>query len=338
MSMRKKVTSFDVARRAGVSRATVSYVLNNRESESISEGTRLRVNEAARELGYVPHSIGRALSSKKSGNIALLSRKDQLIHPFLQRVGAGLLESVQKQGLRLILDTLPREQSGPEVLRICRSRGIDGVILFNTLDRDPSLRELEKEDFPAVLIGEAPDLKLSTVDNDNIRDSKRAVNHLCGLGRKRIAMISNAPAAYSSSTGKLKGYKQALESRGIPFDEALVRWGDFSQESGYRCMKILLEERPDSCFAGNDIIALGAMRAIREAGLRVPEDIALIGFDDEPFASGLFPSLSTIHVDAHGMGLQAGDLLGALIRGETEPGERRILDSQLVIRESSGAG
>jgi len=333
--MAKKITSFDVAKLAGVSRATVSYVLNNVSSETIRPETREKVLKAAEELGYVPDTAARSLASRRTRNIAIAAEENQVTHPFLQRLIGGLLETVRENDLRLIVDTLPAGRTGEHILNHCRARSIDGIVMFNTLREDRTLKQLEKERFPLVLIGESSGLDITTVDNDNRTWARRATEHLLEQGCRRIVHPASAPPEYSAVTEQMTGWREALESAGLTPGEDLVGNASFDEESGYRVMKELLKQEPDGCFAGNDIVALGAMRAILETGRKIPEDIALIGYDDEPFSTHLYPSLSTVHVDAAGMGRKAGELLVDLIGGSRKPGERFLVDSRLVIRESS---
>ena len=337
--MRKKINSIDVARKAGVSRATVSYVLNNVVSESISEKTKERVFKAAKDLGYVPNAAGQALVSKRTKNIGLLFLDSQASHPFLLQIIEGLTSVVRDNNLRLLIDSVSEENHSEAMLSMSRAKRIDGLVLFETRENDEELRTLVSEHFPVVIIGEHPDLVVCSVDIDTISSAEKAVNHLISIGHRKIACITNAPIDYTAASSRLEGYKKALENAGIEYDPSLVRYGKYDEESGMSAMNELLEIREEknitACFVASDRVAFGAMRAITKAGLRIPEDFAVIGFDDVIHSRFYNPPLSTIHFSAVDQGRVAGEMLIKLIDEEIKPGERIIQETKLIVREST---
>jgi DNA-binding LacI/PurR family transcriptional regulator len=339
----KRVTSQDVARLAGVSRTTVSVVLNNVQGISISPATRQRVIEAARSLGYVPDAAAQALVSGRVRIIGLiLVRHSYHISSdaFIPQILEGLFDIIHEHDLRLIIDIVNPEHQGQAYLQLVRAKRIDGILFSGPLADDEALQVLEETNFPTVILGQMAKSALCFVDVDNCSAAHKAVSHLVQLGHTRIACITNAPPSYSAAVDRLQGYKQALTDCKIAFDPSLVRYGDFTIESGYRQMANLIERQwPFSAvFVASDTLALGAKAAIRERGLNVPDDIALIGFDDLPMAKYMEPALTTVHLPAKQLAIEACELLIRLMNGEKLDCKRLILDVDLVIRDSCGSG
>ncbi len=338
----RRVTSQDVAKRAGVSRTTVSLVLNRVEGVQISEKTRKRVIRIADELGYVPEAAAQALASRRSQFIGLiLSRNPEHIatDAFLSQIIHSLVEMVRQNGMRLLIDIVEDTRHRDSYLELAWGRRIDGILLSGPRVDDQALMTLERDGFPTVLMGELPNTTFCSVDVDNRAAAEMAVAHLLKLGHRRIACITNASLAYTAAVERLAGYRRALASASLPFDPQLVRYGDFGPESGRLKMADLLtlDDPPSAVFVASDVVAFGAMNAIREHGMRVPEDIAVVGFDDVPFARYVDPPLTSIHLPAVDLTRQAVELLLQLIRRD-EPYERNVvLDSHLVVRASCGA-
>lgn len=342
----KRVTSQDVADRAGVSRTTVSLVLNDVQGIQISDETRRRVLEAAQFLDYVPEAAAQALASRRVGIIGLiLTRSPHHIasDTFLTQILDGLVEVVHEQGMRLLIDILETHNQKETYLHLIRSKRIDGLILSGPRFDDAALKSLEADGFPTVLMGSLPESGFYSVDVDNFKAAKEAVKHLIDLGHKRIACITNAATSYTAAAERLRGYRRALEVAGLPYDPALVRQGDFDPESGYQQMKNLLQNKVErngtfsAAFIASDVVAFGAKAAIRERNLRVPEDIALVGFDDVPFARYTDPPLTTVRLPAHDLGRKTCDQLIRIIMGEKIDSPRILLGTKLVVRESCGA-
>jgi DNA-binding LacI/PurR family transcriptional regulator len=202
---------------------------------------------------------------------------------------------------------------------------------------DKALKQLENFEIPTVLMGSLETSSLPFVDVDNAKAAEKATNYLLELGHREIAFISNAPPEYTSSPDRLRGYRQALANYGIPIYDNLIRYGEFDPESGYQNMKLLLQsgEKFTGAFVASDNVAIGAKAAIREAGLRVPDDISLIGFDDIPWAKYSDPPLTTIKLPAEALAQSACTLLLDLIQdNHNDKKHQIILDTELIIRKS----
>jgi len=337
----RRVTSKDVARRAGVSRTTVSLVLNKVEGAQIREETRQKVVQAATDLGYVPEAAAQALASRRSQFIGLILTRNPhhvAADAFLTQIINSLIKKVRQSGMRLLLDIIEETHPRETYLDLARGRHIDGILISGPRFDDQALVALKEIGFPTVLMGEVPGEDFYSVDVDNRGAARTAVEHLLQLNHTRIACITNAPASYTAAFERLSGYREALERQGLTYDECLVRYGDFDPQSGFDRMKSLLtlEPPPSAVFVASDVVAIGAMTAIREHGLQIPGDIALVGFDDVSFSRFIFPPLTTIRLPAVELAYQASDMLIKLIQGEEPPRKKICLDTDLIIRASSG--
>ena len=338
----KRTTSRDVADRAGVSRTTVSLVLNNVQGIQISEGTRERVFQAAQQLGYIPHAAAQALASRRAQIIGLiLTRNPHHISSdaFLNQILDGLITAAHEHSMRLLIDIVEVQHQQKAYLELVRAKRIDGLILSGPRFDDDALLSLQQDHFPTVLMGQLPNTDFFSVDIDNFAAAQQAVEHLVKLGHARIACITNAAATYTAAAVRLDGYRQVLENHAIPFDEALIRYGDFDPESGYQQMKNLLslDTPPSAVFVASDVVAIGAKAAIVEKGLKIPGDIALVGFDDVPLARYLDPPLTTVRLPASELATRASQILIQLIQGDPPAEKLVLLESQLIVRQSCGA-
>jgi LacI family transcriptional regulator len=336
----KRVTSFDVAELAGVSRSTVSFVFNQERQARIRPETQQKVREAANKLGYYPNASARALASNQSNTIGLImTRSPRYIAAdnFLPQIIGGLLDLVKQDRLGLLIEWVEPGQQIQTYLVLTRAKHIDGLILLTPRFDDPGLSALGELDVPCVLMGQIPGCPLPYVDIDNRAAAMLAVNHLIELGHRQIACITNAATAYSSASQRLQGYQDSLTAAGISIDESLIRVADFDAASGYVQMKNLLAESPhfSAVFVASDNVALGALAAIHAAGLSVPEDISLVGFDDIPEAAYYNPKLTTVHTPAKEIAEESCQLLMQLMRGETPQSYSIALPTQLIIREST---
>lgn len=333
----RRPTSADVAARAGVSRTTVSFVLNDRDV-SISRATRERVLEAARQLDYHPHAPARQLAGGRSQTVGLVLRQspeqvagDALLAETLR----GLTSAARAGGFRVIVEAL--EPGNGPYADLLRSGRADGVVVSGPRVDDGDLLQIVGEGFPVVLQGSLPGLDAPSVDVDNRAGAKGAVEHLLALGHRRIGCITNAPLAYTAARERLDGYRAALREAGIEPDPAWVAEGAFDAASGHRAMKELLGRTElDAVFAASDVVALGAIGALRAAHKRIPEDVSIVGFDDIPLAAFFDPPLTTVRLPAYELGQAVGTALLNRISRATIP-SRTLLPTELVVRASTRA-
>jgi LacI family transcriptional regulator, galactose operon repressor len=340
MSKARPATSSDVARSAGVSRTTVSFVLNDVPNVQIPEDTRRRVWEAARRLGFYPDASARSLARRRSGNVGVLLCRsaDRLFDDvFVMEVLTGIYGSVRPQGYHILLEAVEDITAPDAYIGLVRSRHVDGLIISGPRADDRRLRELADEGFPVVLLGHLPESNLCQIDVDHQRAVRTAVDYLLYRGHRRIAFIGQGPPIYTATQARMRGYAEALAVAGLPYDETMVRTGEFSRTSGYDAMQSLLQliQRPTAVFVGSDTVAFGALAAVRDAGLQVPEDVAVVGFNDVPSASDVTPPLTTIHLPAQSLGRTAAEILMKLIAGEEVVDRTVLLDTHLVIRQSA---
>jgi DNA-binding LacI/PurR family transcriptional regulator len=294
-------------------------------------------------MGYVPDAAARALASRRSQIIGLvLTRSPHHIASdgFITQIIDGLLEASRNYGMRLLIDIVETQHQKEAYLQLVRAKRIDGIILSGPRFDDEALQALEEDGFPTVLMGQLPGKKFYSVDVDNRASARMAVGHLLNLGHTRIACITNAPLSYTAASDRLEGYRDALLAAGLPYYESLVRFGDFDLDSGYTQMQSLFDVNPlpTALFVASDVVAIGAKAVIREHGLEIPRDIALVGFDDVPQARYMDPPLTTVHLPAFELAHQASEMLLQLIRGIYPPQRVVLLDTKLVIRQSCGAG
>ncbi len=331
----------DVAKQAGVSPSTVSRVIAN--STRISEGTRQRVRTVMKELNYHPNAIARSLVKQSAQAIGLLipSTIDQFFsNPFFPEVLRGITQVAQNAGYDLFLSTALHGLNDIERLEhMVRGKQVDGVILLTARISDPLLVVLTENHIPAVLIGRpAVPTTISWVNNDNRQAAYDATNHLLRLGHKRIGFIGGA-SDLVVTMDRLSGYASALEDAGISFDPRLVISEDFLEEGGYTGMMRLLAipERPGAVIASDDVLAFGAMRAAGELGYLIPDDLAIVGFNDIPLAKLSNPPLTTMNVHIFELGQQSAQMLLAQMKQPDADPRQHLVSHDLVIRRSCGA-
>jgi LacI family transcriptional regulator len=335
----KRTTSFDVAKEAGVSRTTVSLVLNNVTSISINEATRQRVVEVARKLNYHPDASGRKLVSGKSSTIGLVLQQseDQIFSDaFLLKVMLGIEHSVSQRGFHVLLK--PDDPMHPQgYSQLVSENLVDGIILSGPRQDDEDIKRFSQEGFPIVLMGQLSDCALPFVDVNAVEGAATATRHLIQLGHRRIALITNASLQYTSAQQRRQGYLNALAEAGIRPDEELLQEGAYTSESGFNAMQKILQlpELPTGVFVASDVVAIGAMQAIHNAGKKIPEDIAVVGFDDIPMAEYLDPPLTTIRLPAYKLGWTAGEQLVSLMLDKPLEQPGILLGIDLVVREST---
>lgn len=338
-------TIYDVAKRAGVSTATVSKVLSN--TPYVSEATRAKVLQAVAELGYVPSLAARGLTKARTYLLALVIpyTSDYLYSdPHLLELIRGIEQETKAREYQLLLSTADRKIAGARAVesaaepyhRAVRSQYADGVIVVASSAFGGETPPPLAQQLPTVGIGYHALGGRHTVHSDDRSGAAAATRHLLSLGHRRIGVI-NAVPQITALVRRLEGHRLALAEAGVPWDPALMVWGDFSDDSGYRAVETLLAlpDRPSALFAFNDRMAMGAIKRLRDAGLRVPEDVAVVGFDDIPAAALFDPPLTTVRQPAQEMGATAARLLFDLIEGRPVDVEEVVLPTELVVRRSS---
>jgi LacI family transcriptional regulator len=338
----KRVTSLDVAKAAGVSRTTVSMVLNNVKGAQISDETRQLVIKTAGQLGYVPNAAAQALVSNRSQTVGLVMARQShhiIADAFLNLILDGMLKSVHKHGMRLLIEIVEPKHQQETYMHLARAKHIDGLVLAGVRQDDEGIDTLIREGIPVVLIGSLPEANICMVDVDNRAAAYKATAHLIHLGHTKIACITNAALEFSAPAERLAGYRDALAAAGLTFDERLVRCGDYDMQSGYQQMNDLLEAAIpfSAAFVASDVVAHGAISALQGRDFRIPGNVAIVGFDDVPFARYMEPPLTTINVPAQQMGeLACETLIGCISSGDLSP-QRLVLPTELVVRASCGA-
>lgn len=333
------LTLEEVAELAGVSRSTVSRVVNNQVG--VREDVRRRVWQVINETGYRPNIAARALASNRSNIISLViphAFSTLFTDPYFPRLTQGITMACNKneQSLTLFL-FLNEEEEAKHTGRIANASLFDGVIMASSQYEDPLIPHLIKNEVPLVIIGRQDRYpQVSFVDSDNLNGAYAATSHLLRLGYRSVAHIAG-PQNMVPGEDRLAGYRNALSDRGRTYREELVVEGDFTEAGGYVAMKRLLPVRPDAVFAASDQLALGAWRAIRDAGLQVPQDFALVGYDDLLPAGEGRPQLTTIRQSIVRMGREAVNVLLDVLENGPTPPRRVVFDTELVIRESCGA-
>jgi LacI family transcriptional regulator len=333
---RPGVTIMDVARASGVSYATVSRVLSG--YEFVKESTRNRVLEAVEHLGYVANLQARSLAGGRTQIIGLLV--PNLDNGYVGTIMRGIDQELERANYDLMLYTSHRHPSSESYYVNAIANGLtEGLLLVAPLVPMTYLDALREKNFPYILIDQAESTESSSVvESTNWQGAYEATRYLSQLGHTRIAFITGE-LAVRSAVDRLRGYKAALGDCDIPFREELIIESDFQQQTGYEAAKCLLQRinpRPTAIFASNDLSAFGAMDAARELGLRIPDDISIIGFDDIPQASLTHPKLTTVRQPLEQMGQVAVKMLLEQIEDRSHPPQRVTLATQLIIRNSCG--
>jgi DNA-binding LacI/PurR family transcriptional regulator len=330
-------TIADVARRAEVSIATVSRVLNR--TAPVDPETAARVRAVVADLNYVPHAAARTLASRKTDTLGLLL--PEIGGEFFQPLLRGIEAVASEAGYDLLIHStrMPRTENAP--WRPLGEHNTDGLLIFTDSVDLHELTRLDRIGFPIVLLHQTPprtlDIPVVTVENQS--GAENLVGHLIEVhGRSRIVFLQG-PEGHEDSRWREKGYRQALNKRGLPFDPQLVARGEFSPDKARDAVMALLHDGVefDAIFSGDDDSAIGVIQALHQAGRKVPEDVAVVGFDDSIFAQMLTPPLTTVRAPMEQVGSEAVRQLVRLIRGEeVEP--RLVLPTELVIRRSCGCG
>jgi DNA-binding LacI/PurR family transcriptional regulator len=329
----------EVAGVAGVSRATASRVFT--DSPRVSERARRAVELAARQLGYVPNRAARSLRTGRTGLAALIIPEPTtrvFSDPLFPRVVRGITETLADEEMQLLL-LAPQSRADEDHLVDYLTAGhVDGAMLISLHGGDALPERLVARRLPVVVGGRPPVAgPVSYVDVDNLGGAFAAVAHLLGRGRGRVATITG-PLDMPAAQDRLEGYHRALGAAGLSREASLEESGDFSHDGGVAAMRTLLGRHPDldAVFAASDLMGAGALQVLREAGRRVPEDVAVVGFDDSPFAASTLPPLSSVRQPIEEWGREMTRLLLAGIDAERHVPRRVILATELVVRASSG--
>jgi LacI family transcriptional regulator len=313
-------------------------VLN--DHPNVNPKTREQVLQVITETGFHPHPIARSLSSRRAGIIGLVipvTIRSLFEDPFFPRLMQGISQGCNSHDYTLSLFLLHTPEEEEKLYpRISRRQLLDGVIVTATRNRDPLIPQLLANRVPFVLHGRHEDPRASFVEVDNVIGAYTAVAHLVRLGRRRIGLITG-PSSSLAAEDRKRGFLNALLERRVPVDEDLIIHGDFTENSSYGAMQRLLPHEPDAVFVASDTMALGALRALREAGKRVPDDVAVVGFDDMPQAATADPPLTTIRQPIQRTGALAVDMLIDILENGADPPRRIILPTELVIRDSCGS-
>lgn len=335
-----KATIKDIAERCGVSITTVSRVINNKP-EGVGSETRSKIIETIEQLNYQPNSIARSMITKKTHTVALVI--PDICNPFFPELARGVEDCCTQEGYNLFLcNTDGSVEKELSYIKYLRERLVDGIIFTtqNAEEFNEIFYNLQKDKFPFVFIERyIEDMEdLIGVFVDNTQGMYRAVRFLFENGHKNIAFITG-PFNTTNAVLRFKGFQQAHLESGMDINYSLVKEGDYKLQSGYRQMKELLQENPGkftAVIASNDLMAIGACNAIKEAGLRVPEDISVIGFDNISFTDICQPRITTVGIPIYNMGYTASKLLIDTLRGGELQSKKIVFDAELIIKNSAG--
>lgn len=340
--MNKRVNINDVAQAAGVHRSTVSRALTG--SGPVSPENRAKVQAAAKALNYHPDTLAGALKTKRRNTWGLLSfwafGSNPLDHYYNRCLG-GLLDSANQNGFRLLLqNVIGRFDGNEEALRFLHDAQLAGVVVLAPRTDESALVELKRISIPAVLLAHTPrDLSLSCVDLDNVRGARMMTGHLLGKGHRRIALINGTAAINANARDRREGYLAALQEAGIVPDPELMHEDPAynpvaAATAALACMDLSAERRPTAFFCTTDTMARWVIEALAKRGIRVPQDIAVAGFDDNPDQALAAPDISTVRFPFFEAGQRAGELLRHLGAGDPGP-FRHQLEPELILRASA---
>jgi LacI family transcriptional regulator len=327
----KYITLKMVAEKAEVSVNTASRAINNKPDINLE--TKKRVLQIAKELGYIRNAAAVALRTKKTGTIGVVIADNR--NPFYAEVLNGMEEAAREKNYHIILANTQRDyRKEEEAINLLLAKRVDGLLITPVQDRDDDIKNLIEANIPFVIVGrDFENIEVDAVYNDEVKGGFLATEYLIKKGHNRIALI-NGFLYKSPAKGRLEGYKKALNKYNIPLDDSLITVGDINIEDGHERTKQMLEKNSDftAIFAYNDMMAFGAMQAIKEKNLRIPEDIGLVGYDDIPYSSLISPPLTTIRLNKQELGIESVKLLLSRINGNRKKIKKIMLDVELIIR------
>jgi len=329
-------TMKDIARKAGVSKSTVSRALNN--DPRINAKTRGRILKIAREMDYRPHKMARALAKKRTNIIGIMIPKTprSVSDPFFLEFLGGIGAETSRKGFSLMLPIFERGDER-EFKEFFSQNNVDGLILTEPEIRDKRISYLKSENIPFVFSGNPlVEGDLAWVDADNEKAAFKAVFHLIEKGHREIATIAGNDNLVAGVL-RLEGYKKALKTAGIEISDDLIVFADFQEQGGYNAVKSLLEkgQKFTALFAANDFMALGAMKAIKERGLSIPKDIAVMGFDGTFLSGHVEPPLSTVQLPIKDLGKNCAEIITSIINNGEGKNKGILLETKLLLREST---
>ena len=331
------LTLEDIARLSGVSRSTVSRVIN--ADVNVKDETRRAVQQVINTYNFQPNMVARGLVSGRTNVIGVVIPAGVSViftDPYFPLLLQGVSSICNNRNYSVMLWLAEPEYERRMISRILHSGLVDGVIVASIPMNDSIIQSLIESKMPFLLIGRHPIVDVNYLDVNNMQASRRATMHLIRLGYKRIGTVTGV-LNQVSGFDRYQGYLKALQDLDIPVRQELVAEGDFTEEGGYSAMQRLINYKPDAVFVASDTMAYGAMRALREAGLRIPEDVAVVGFDDLPTSAKTQPTLTTVRQPVSQMGSKAADVLINIIETSTKSIQKITLDTELVVRESCGA-
>lgn len=335
---RNKPSIKDVAAMSGVSTATVSHVING--TRYVSEEVSLKVKEAMKELNYVPNRIARTLRSHQSHLIGLIipvKEATDTANAFFMIVAQGIEETLTRNGYKLILcNSHENPEKEKEHLQMFNAQLVDGLILAPTGNDYSYLDDLLKKQYPIVFIDRKPqNYQGDYILSNNFQGAYDATKHLIEKGHKHIGFMSGE-LGLTTSNERLKGYKQALVDSNIAFNESYIKEDGASLENGYKLAKEFIEQQEVSAiFIANNIMTMGAISYFQEQYIKIPAEIAIVGFDDYQWAKIINPPLTTVKQPAFELGQKAAEVILERIRNKELEPEEYILDTSLIIRKSS---
>jgi LacI family transcriptional regulator/LacI family repressor for deo operon, udp, cdd, tsx, nupC, and nupG len=329
------VTVKDVADLAGVSTATVSRVLNNHPQ--VADETRSKVLWAMEELGYQPSRVARRLRMEVSQILGLII--SDIANPFFTSVVRGIEDIAYANQYSLLLCNSDEDPAREKLyVNVLQAERVAGIVISPADENSTSCEPLLRNDVPVVAMDRRLcQFDVDTVLVDNVKGAYQATSHLIRLGHRRIGLIGG-PSRITTGRERLEGYEKALSEYGLELDQSLIKIGDFKQESGYQraCELLEMDDPPTAIFAANNLMTLGALNAIHEKGLSIPRDVAIVGFDDMPWAPSLDPPLTAVAQPTYELGCTAANLLLQRIADKDREIVEMKLEPTLIIRDSCG--
>ncbi len=331
------LTLEDIAHLSGVSRSTVSRVLNT--DVNVKEETRKKVQAIINSYNFQPNLAARGLATGRTNVIGVVIPASVSViftDPYFPLLLQGVSAVCNTREYSVMLWLAEPEYERRMISRILHNGLVDGVVIASIPINDPMIQSLIESKMPFVLVGRHPTVDVNYLDVDNLKAGQKATKHLINLGYKRIATITGLQNQVSGYD-RYQGYLNALQESGIPIKPELIVEGNYTEDGGYAAMQKLIKYKPDAVFAASDMMAFGAMQALKEANLKIPDDVALVGFDDLPASAKTVPPLTTIRQSVFQMGSKAAEFLINLIDNGTNSTHEVILGTELIVRESCGA-